>query len=117
MMQASDQKASSSSMNSSRHPATKFIPCSQHPLVPHPPPLKSFTQRPFPGPNHAVPEHAIAWRGGPAAHLAVPYGGVAPGIRCEQAAEGVPAAGVHDRVAWEGPVQVLLYLQAGHDVT
>lgn len=44
-------------------------------------------------------------------HLAVTNRGVAAGIGSQDAAQGRAAGAVHDRVAWESAVQVLLYLQ------
>lgn len=43
--------------------------------------------------------------------LAVAHRGVATGIGSQDAAKGRAAGAVHDRVAREGAVQVLLYLQ------
>lgn len=44
-------------------------------------------------------------------HLTVAHRGVAPSIGSQNAAQGRAASAVHDRVARESPVQVLLYLQ------
>jgi hypothetical protein len=43
-------------------------------------------------------------------HLAVADGLVAAGVGGQDAAQGAPSAAVHERVAREGAVQVLLYL-------
>ena len=43
-------------------------------------------------------------------HLAVTDRWIAACIRGQQASQSIAAAAVHDRVAWEGPVQVLLDL-------
>lgn len=107
MMHVRHQKASSSSMNSNRQPATKFMPCDTILSSHHQEKFTSSTST-----QNNVQSNSPVQRLGKqsVANLTVPHRWVASSIRGQEPTQGIAPSAIHHWMPWEGPVQVLLDL-------